>query len=164
MSTVPVAGRVPAEPVEDRDQAELAQHEQCVLVTGPDVTDLGPGCHLHPPTVGPGPRAGTLGATWRPGRGPPRRQHGCRPGRPLSAGVLALTIFLVALNLRAALAALPPLVSTIQQDLGLSGATAGLLTTLPVLCMGLFAPAAQALAAPTPADFHRVIREAETWQ
>lgn len=60
--------------------------------------------------------------------------------------LLAVTIFLVALNLRAALAALPPLVSAIQDDLGLSGATAGLLTTLPVLCMGVFAPVSQVLA------------------
>jgi CP family cyanate transporter-like MFS transporter len=59
---------------------------------------------------------------------------------------LAVTIFLVALNLRAALAALPPLVSTIQRDLSLSGAEAGLLTTLPVLCMGLFAPVATVAA------------------
>lgn len=66
---------------------------------------------------------------------------------------LAVAIFLVALNLRAALASLPPLVRTIQDDLGLSAAVAGLLTTLPVLCMGLFAPAAQRLA-------HRVGREA----
>ncbi len=73
--------------------------------------------------------------------------------RPFPAGVLVLTIFLVALNLRAALAALPPLVRTIQADLGIGGATAGLLTTLPVLCMGLFAPVAQRLA-------HRVGREA----
>ncbi len=63
-----------------------------------------------------------------------------------SPALLAVTIFVVALNLRAALAALPPLVSTIQDDLGLSGATAGLLTTLPVLCMGLFAPVSQVLA------------------
>ena len=65
---------------------------------------------------------------------------------PVSPLLLATTIFLVALNLRAALAALPPLVRTIQSDLGLSGATAGLLTTLPVLCMGLFAPVSQVLA------------------
>jgi len=62
--------------------------------------------------------------------------------RPLGTGRLALIIFLVALNLRVALAALPPLVSTIQRDLSLSGAQAGLLTTLPVLCMGVFAPLA----------------------
>jgi MFS transporter, CP family, cyanate transporter len=64
------------------------------------------------------------------------------PSRAVGATRLAVTIFLVALNLRAALAALPPLVSTIQDDLSLSGAEAGLLTTLPVLCMGLFAPVA----------------------
>lgn len=67
-------------------------------------------------------------------------------GSPVSAPLLVLAIFLVALNLRAALASLPPLVRTIQADLGLDAATAGLLTTLPVLCMGLFAPAAQQLA------------------
>ena len=67
-------------------------------------------------------------------------------GSPVSVPLLALAIFLVALNLRAALASLPPLVRSIQADLGLDAATAGLLTTLPVLCMGLFAPAAQQLA------------------
>jgi CP family cyanate transporter-like MFS transporter len=65
---------------------------------------------------------------------------------PVSPTFLVVTIFLVALNLRAALGALPPLVRTIQDDLGLSGAVAGLLTTLPVLCMGLFAPVSQVLA------------------
>jgi CP family cyanate transporter-like MFS transporter len=75
-------------------------------------------------------------------RSPTTRARAALPS-PL---LLAVTIFLVALNLRAALAALPPLVSTIQDDLGLSGATAGLLTTLPVLCMGLFAPVSQVVA------------------
>ena len=75
-------------------------------------------------------------------RSPTARPRAALPS-PL---LLAVTIFLVALNLRAALAALPPLVSTIQDDLGLSGATAGLLTTLPVLCMGLFAPVSQVVA------------------
>lgn len=60
--------------------------------------------------------------------------------------MLAVAILLVALNLRASLASLPPLVRTIQGDLHLSGAVAGLLTTLPVLCMGLFAPPAQRVA------------------
>lgn len=81
----------------------------------------------------------------------PTSQNGPAPdpavaGSPVSVPLLALAIFLVALNLRAALASLPPLVRTIQADLGLDAATAGLLTTLPVLCMGLFAPAAQQLA------------------
>jgi CP family cyanate transporter-like MFS transporter len=44
-------------------------------------------------------------------------------------------------------------VHTIQDDLGLSSAAAGLLTTVPVLCMGVFAPVSQRLA-------HRVGREA----
>ncbi|MCY7373713.1 MAG: MFS transporter [Spirochaetaceae bacterium] len=81
----------------------------------------------------------------------PTSQNGPAPDpatarSPVSVPLLALAIFLVALNLRAALASLPPLVRTIQADLGLDAATAGLLTTLPVLCMGLFAPAAQQLA------------------
>lgn len=75
------------------------------------------------------------------------------PPTPVPLRLLAVAIFLVALNLRAALASLPPLVRTIQDDLDLSGATAGLLTTLPVLCMGLFAPLAQRSA-------HRIGREA----
>lgn len=65
---------------------------------------------------------------------------------PVPARLLLLAIVLVAVNLRAALASLPPLVHTIQADLGLSGAAAGLLTTLPVLCMGVFAPVSQRLA------------------
>ncbi|MGZ4616310.1 MAG: MFS transporter [Actinomycetes bacterium] len=72
---------------------------------------------------------------------------------PVPARLLLLAIFLVALNLRACLASLPPLVHTIQADLGLSSAVAGLLTTLPVLCMGVFAPVSQRLA-------HSVGREA----
>jgi MFS transporter, CP family, cyanate transporter len=64
-----------------------------------------------------------------------------RPGWPLLAAVVA-----VALNLRPAIAAVPPLLDTIQSDLGLSAAGAGLLTALPVVCMGLFAPVGPALA------------------
>jgi MFS transporter, CP family, cyanate transporter len=53
---------------------------------------------------------------------------------------------LVALNLRPAIASVPPVLPDIQRDLGLSGTGAGLLTALPVLCLGLFAPAAARLA------------------
>jgi MFS transporter, CP family, cyanate transporter len=52
----------------------------------------------------------------------------------------------VALNLRPALAAVPPVLDAIQADLGLSATGAGLLTALPVVCMGLFAPVGAALA------------------
>ncbi|MFL6137118.1 MAG: MFS transporter [Frankiaceae bacterium] len=61
--------------------------------------------------------------------------------------VLGVGLVLAAVNLRTAVAAVPPLLSRIQDDLGLSGVAAGSLTTLPVVCMGLFAPVAQRLAA-----------------
>jgi len=53
----------------------------------------------------------------------------------------------VAVNLRTAMASVPPVVQTIGADLGLSNAALGALTTLPVLCMGVFAPLAQRVAA-----------------
>jgi CP family cyanate transporter-like MFS transporter len=55
-------------------------------------------------------------------------------------------LVLVALNLRPAIASVPPVLPDIQHDLGLSGTGAGALTALPVLCLGLFAPAAAWLA------------------
>lgn len=60
--------------------------------------------------------------------------------------VLAIALVSVAANLRLALAGVPPLVQLIVTDLQLSNAAAGVLTTLPVLCMGLFAPVAQWLS------------------
>lgn len=59
---------------------------------------------------------------------------------------LAIAMVTVAVNLRLALAGVPPLVPAIRDELGLSNAAIGVLTTLPVLCMGLFAPAAHWLA------------------
>jgi CP family cyanate transporter-like MFS transporter len=52
----------------------------------------------------------------------------------------------VAANLRTVMASVPPLAPAIAADLGLSNAALGTLTTLPVLCMGVFAPAGQRLA------------------
>mgnify|MGYP001603607877 CR=1 FL=1 len=60
--------------------------------------------------------------------------------------LLLLGLILVALNLRPALSSLAPLLSDVSKSLGLSAAQAGLLTTLPVLCLGLFAPLAPILA------------------
>ncbi|WP_047335765.1 MULTISPECIES: CynX/NimT family MFS transporter [Pseudomonas] len=60
--------------------------------------------------------------------------------------LLLLGLILVALNLRPALSSMAPLLSDVSQSLGLSAAKAGLLTTLPVLCLGLFAPLAPLLA------------------
>jgi CP family cyanate transporter-like MFS transporter len=53
---------------------------------------------------------------------------------PLLVGLL-----LVALNLRPAISSVPPVLETIRQDLGLGRAFLGLLTTIPVLCMSIFA-------------------------
>jgi MFS transporter, CP family, cyanate transporter len=56
-------------------------------------------------------------------------------------------LFLGALALRPQLVGVGPLLPEIDDDLGVSHAAAGLLGTIPVLCMGLFAPPAAYLAA-----------------
>lgn len=53
---------------------------------------------------------------------------------------IVLALILASLNLRPSITSISPLMSTIQSDLGINGITASLLTTLPVLCMGIFAP------------------------
>ncbi|MHA7113541.1 CynX/NimT family MFS transporter [Pseudomonas promysalinigenes] len=60
--------------------------------------------------------------------------------------LLLLGLVLVALNLRPALSSMAPVLNQVTAGLGLSASAAGLLTTLPVLCLGLFAPLAPALA------------------
>jgi CP family cyanate transporter-like MFS transporter len=60
---------------------------------------------------------------------------------------MALSLVAVAANLRTAMASVPPLAEAVIGGLGLSGAAFGALTTLPVLCMGVFAPFAQRVAA-----------------
>jgi len=49
-----------------------------------------------------------------------------------------LLIVLVAINLRPAVTAIGPLLTEIQHDLHLSGAAAGALTTLPLVCFGMY--------------------------
>jgi CP family cyanate transporter-like MFS transporter len=61
-------------------------------------------------------------------------------------GLWILAILAVAANLRPVITSLPPLVDQIAAGYGLSATAAGALTTLPVVCMGLFAPAAAPLA------------------
>jgi CP family cyanate transporter-like MFS transporter len=56
-------------------------------------------------------------------------------------------LFLAALSLRPQLVGVAPLLGEIQQDLGETHAQVGLLGTIPVLCMGLFAPLAPYVAA-----------------
>jgi len=55
-------------------------------------------------------------------------------------------ILLVAINLRASITAVGPIVSEIRADLGLSNAEAGLLTTLPVLAFAFASPVANPLS------------------
>jgi CP family cyanate transporter-like MFS transporter len=57
----------------------------------------------------------------------------------------AATLIFVALNLRMAIAAVPPVLTQIQRDTGLGSAGSGLLTAVPLFCFGAVAPSAPAL-------------------
>src|SRR4051812_10033552 len=59
--------------------------------------------------------------------------------------LLVVAIVLVALNQRPAVVGVAPVLTDLRADTGLSSAMAGLLTTLPVLCFGAFAPLAPRL-------------------
>ncbi|HEX5012938.1 MAG TPA: MFS transporter [Candidatus Limnocylindrales bacterium] len=63
------------------------------------------------------------------------------------AAVPLAALFVAAIALRPQLLAIGPLLPAIRADLSMSYAIAGLLGTIPVLCMGLFAPAGPRLAA-----------------
>ncbi|HEX6867271.1 MAG TPA: MFS transporter, partial [Candidatus Limnocylindrales bacterium] len=65
---------------------------------------------------------------------------------PVSAAVV-IGLFLGAIALRPQLLAIGPLLPEIREDLGLRASIAGLITTIPVLCMGLFAPVGPRIAA-----------------
>ena len=74
-----------------------------------------------------------------------------RPGPSASAeGALswpaAAVIVLIALNLRPAFSTVAPVLPEIMADTGLSATGASVLTTAPVLCLGLFGPLAPWLA------------------
>ena len=57
-----------------------------------------------------------------------------------------VALFLAALALRPQLVGIGPLLPAVQDDLDVTHAVAGLLATIPVLCMGLFAPPAPFLS------------------
>src|SRR5579862_9422481 len=63
--------------------------------------------------------------------------------RSLRAAYGAIALLLLAANLRPALTNVGPLLAMIRSSLGLSGAAAGLLTTLPLLIFAGFAPFAR---------------------
>jgi CP family cyanate transporter-like MFS transporter len=60
--------------------------------------------------------------------------------------LLVAAIVAVALNQRPAVVAVAPVLGNLRADTGLSAALAGLLTAVPVLCFGAFAPVAPRLA------------------
>jgi CP family cyanate transporter-like MFS transporter len=67
--------------------------------------------------------------------------------RSRTATVLLIgAIVAVALNQRPAVVSVAPVLGDLRADTGLSGALAGLLTAVPVLCFGAFAPVAPRLA------------------
>ena len=72
------------------------------------------------------------------------------PGATVPAGgrvLLGASLVLIALNLRPVFSSVSAVLPEIMRGTGLSPGAAGLLTTLPVLCLGLFAPLAPGLAA-----------------
>jgi MFS transporter, CP family, cyanate transporter len=69
------------------------------------------------------------------------------PGRAVSATLVVVAILLLGLNLRGPIVAVSPVLDMIRTDLRIGEATAGLLTSLPVLCFGLATPLASALLA-----------------
>ncbi|CAJ1003786.1 MULTISPECIES: CynX/NimT family MFS transporter [Brevibacillus] len=56
--------------------------------------------------------------------------------------LLVIALFLASLNLRPVISSISPLLETIRSDLGMSASSASLLTSIPVLCMGIFSPIA----------------------
>ena len=60
--------------------------------------------------------------------------------------LLAASLVMVALNLRPALSSLAPVLGDVMRDTGMSSSAAGILTTVPVLCLGLFGVIAPRLA------------------
>ena len=67
--------------------------------------------------------------------------------------MLFAALVLSGLSLRTTFASLPPLLHEVRADLRLSAGVAGLLTTGPVICFGLFATAAPALARRWPIEW-----------
>jgi MFS transporter, CP family, cyanate transporter len=60
-------------------------------------------------------------------------------------GLMVIALFIASLNLRPAINSISPLLETLRNDLGMSASVASLLTSIPVLCMGIFSPVAAKL-------------------
>ena len=85
-------------------------------------------------------RAGGVAAPDYFGLSSPARAH------PRHLRLIAAAIVLTALNLRTAIASVPPLLDELRDAVPLSAAAAGVLTTLPVICMALGSPLAPVVA------------------
>jgi|TARA_A100001391_G_scaffold173011_1_gene134757 CP family cyanate transporter-like MFS transporter len=72
--------------------------------------------------------------------GPARKSEPERGKKGLAQVLLLITIVYVAMNLRAGLISVGPVIDSIGTSLGLSATALGVLLTLPVLCFGVFAP------------------------
>ena len=72
------------------------------------------------------------------------REHRA-PVRARTGLALLVALFVASLALRPQLVGVGPLLPDIEADLGVSHAVAGLLSTIPVVCMAIFAPAAAPL-------------------
>ena len=70
-----------------------------------------------------------------------------RSPRPLPILLLLAAVVLLAINMRAPLVALGPVVNFIHRDLGVSGSFMGMIAALPMLAFALFSPLASKLAA-----------------
>lgn len=71
----------------------------------------------------------------------------------MSTRLAFVAVVLAGLNLRTVFASLPPLLVHVRADLGLSGGVAGLLTTGPLVCFGVFALVAPRLARRVPIEW-----------
>lgn len=62
--------------------------------------------------------------------------------KSIKTWLIFAAIFFVSLNLRPSVTSIGPLINTIQDELAVSSTMMSLLTSIPVFCMGLFAPLA----------------------
>ena len=69
-----------------------------------------------------------------------------QPSKPAGTAMLAFCLIIIAFNLRPVFSSLSVMLPEVRQDTGLSAVWISVLTTLPVLCLGLLAPFAPKLA------------------
>ncbi|WP_211489960.1 MFS transporter, partial [Georgenia thermotolerans] len=97
---------------------------------------------------GPGAPAGA-GPSAPAGPGPSApAPAGPGPSAPAPAGLglLVVATVLIGLNLRGPIVGIPPLIDEISADLGLTATTAGLITSLPLVCFAVGSPFVALLA------------------